>query len=101
MIETLYLVDGHAIAYRAYFALTAGQDTSRWMTPEGEPTAGTFGFASILLRLLGRQKVYPLIADGEYKAVKKYQHVVGEFPQVTSVRDDEQRHGDTVLALLD
>ena len=52
MTETLYLIDGHAIAYRAYFALTAGQDTSRWMTPDGEPTAGTFGFASILLRLL-------------------------------------------------
>lgn len=52
MTKTLYLVDGHAIAYRAYFAITAGQDTSRWVTPEGEPTAGTYGFASILLRLL-------------------------------------------------
>ena len=52
MTKTLYLIDGHAIAYRAYFAITAGQDASRWMTPEGEPTAGTYGFASILLRLL-------------------------------------------------
>ena len=52
MTETLYLVDGHAIAYRAYYAITSGQDVSRWMTPEGEPTAGTYGFASILLRLL-------------------------------------------------
>ncbi len=52
MTETLYLIDGHAIAYRAYFAITAGQDTSRWTTPDGEPTAGTYGFASILLRLL-------------------------------------------------
>ena len=24
MTETLYLIDGHATAYRAYFALTAG-----------------------------------------------------------------------------
>ena len=52
MNKTLYLIDGHAIAYRAYYAITSGQDTSRWMTPEGEPTAGTYGFASILLRLL-------------------------------------------------
>ena len=52
MTETLYLVDGHAIAYRAYFAITAGRDTSRWTTSDGEPTAGTYGFASILLRLL-------------------------------------------------
>ena len=55
MTETLYLLDGHAIAYRAYFAITAGGDGSRWMTPEGEPTAGTFGFASILLRLLEKK----------------------------------------------
>lgn len=48
----LCLVDGHAIAYRAYFALTSGQDASRWVSPSGEPTAGTFGFASILLRIL-------------------------------------------------
>ncbi len=52
MTETLYLIDGHAIAYRAYFALTSGGASSRWMTPDGEPTAGTYGFASILLRLL-------------------------------------------------
>ncbi len=56
MGNKLCLVDGHAIAYRAYFALTSGQDVSRWVSPSGEPTAGTFGFASILLRILEYEK---------------------------------------------
>jgi DNA polymerase-1 len=53
MPPTLYLIDGHAVAYRAYFALTAaGAARERWQTKTGEPTAGIYGFASILLRLM-------------------------------------------------
>jgi DNA polymerase-1 len=48
----LYLIDGHALAYRTYFALTGIGDEARWMTQGGEPTAGTYGFTSVLLRLL-------------------------------------------------
>jgi DNA polymerase-1 len=47
-----FLIDGHALAYRTYFALTRAGDASRWTTKSGEPTAGTYGFASVLLRLL-------------------------------------------------
>ena len=50
--DHLYLIDGHALAYRAYFALTRGGDPARWMTNSGEPTAGTYGFTSVILRLL-------------------------------------------------
>ncbi len=54
---TLYLIDGHALAYRTYFALTgAGAGTSRWVTTAGEPTAGIFGFTSVLLRLLEQER---------------------------------------------
>lgn len=48
----LYLVDGHALAYRTYYALTRAGDGSRWITKSGEPTAGTYGFTSVLFRLL-------------------------------------------------
>jgi DNA polymerase-1 len=48
----LYLIDGHALAYRTYFALTRSADSSRWMTKAGEPTAGTYGFTSVLFRIL-------------------------------------------------
>jgi len=51
MPPILYLLDGHALAYRSFFALTRG-DTSAFTTTQGEPTAGVFGFTSILLRLM-------------------------------------------------
>jgi DNA polymerase I len=51
--KTLYLIDGHALAYRTYFALTgAGTDASRWSTKSGEPTAGTYGFTAVLLKII-------------------------------------------------
>ncbi len=56
MPPTFYLVDGHALAYRMYFALTAGSNTQRWMTSKGEPTAGTYGFARELLRILEQEQ---------------------------------------------
>ncbi len=79
----LYLIDGHALAYRSYYALTRGGDVSRWITTSGEPTAGTYGFTSVLLRLLEqdapeylavtfdtgstfRDEIYP-----EYKATRE------------------------------
>lgn len=55
MPKILYLLDGHAIAYRAYFALTSGGST-RWATSSGEPTAGVYGFASMLLKLLEQEE---------------------------------------------
>jgi len=56
-MKTLYLIDGHALAYRTYFALTAaGTDTSRWVTRAGEPTAGTYGFTAVLFNILEEKK---------------------------------------------
>lgn len=48
----LFLIDGHALAYRTYFALTGAGGGGRWLTKSGEPTAGTYGFTSVLLKLL-------------------------------------------------
>jgi DNA polymerase-1 len=53
---TLTLIDGHALAYRMYFALTAGGTSQRWQTSSGEPTAGIYGFARELLRILEQEK---------------------------------------------
>lgn len=55
MPPTLYLIDGHALAYRTYFALTRGGGSS-FSTSTGEPTAGVFGFVSVLLRILEQEK---------------------------------------------
>lgn len=57
MPPTLYLIDGHALAYRTYYALTAGgTGANRWVTSSGEPTAGVYGFASVLLRILEQER---------------------------------------------
>ena len=54
--KTLYLIDGHALAYRAYYALTGVGDSSRWITKSGEPTAGTYGFTSVLLKIMEQDR---------------------------------------------
>ena len=56
MPPTLYLIDGHALAYRMYFALTAGGSSQRWQNSKGEPTAGIYGFARELIRVLEQGK---------------------------------------------
>jgi DNA polymerase-1 len=62
MPPILYLIDGHALAYRMYFALTRGAGSGRWVTNSGEPTAGIYGFTSVLLRILEQE-------DPDYIAV--------------------------------
>jgi DNA polymerase-1 len=44
--EILYIIDGHAQIYRAYYAV------SGLTGPSGEPTNATFGFMSMFLKLL-------------------------------------------------
>ena len=56
MTPTLYLIDGHALAYRMYFALTAGASSQRWVTSKGEPTAGVYGFARELVRIIEQER---------------------------------------------
>ena len=46
--EKLVLIDGHALAYRMFFALPLESFT----TKSGEPTNATFGFARTLLELI-------------------------------------------------
>ena len=55
MPPILYLIDGHALAYRAYFAIS-GSSSDRLQTRAGEPTAGILGFANVLLKLLEQEK---------------------------------------------
>src|SRR5512136_434859 len=43
--QTLVLIDGHALAYRAYFALAS----TGFQTRSGEPTHAVYGFALMLL----------------------------------------------------
>jgi DNA polymerase-1 len=49
---TLYLVDGYALAYRAFFAMIARPLTTR----RGENTSAAWGVTNFLLRLLERRR---------------------------------------------
>jgi len=62
MPPILYLIDGHALAYRTYFALTGAGGGDRFQTTSGEMTAGTYGFASVLMRLLLEKPDYLAVA---------------------------------------
>ncbi|MCR4674832.1 MAG: rubrerythrin [Lachnospiraceae bacterium] len=54
----------------------------------------------ILYFLLGRKRLYKIIAKGEYDAAKGYEHLIADFPEVESVKNDEHRHGDIVFGLI-
>ena len=55
---------------------------------------------TLLYRLVGRKRLYPLIARGEYGAARNYQPLIERFPEIESVKNDETRHGDMVSELL-
>jgi len=55
---------------------------------------------SILRLFVTRKFLYKTIANSEYGASKNYEKFLAEFPEIDSVKNDESRHGDIVLALL-
>ncbi len=50
-MATLALLDGHSLAYRAFYALP-----SDLATPSGQVTNAVFGFTSMLIKLLGEER---------------------------------------------
>ena len=56
---------------------------------------------TMAIMLLGKKRLYKLIAKGEYNAAVGYEHLIADFPEVESVKNDEKRHGDMVSSLLE
>ena len=84
MPPSLYLLDGHALAYRTYYALTrGGTGAERWITQDGEPTAGTYGFVSVLLRILEQERPDYLIVV--FDAGKTFRDEI--FPDYKGTRE--------------
>ena len=50
--KRLLLIDGHSMAYRAFFALPV----DNFKTSEGQPTNAVYGFASMLINLIKEEK---------------------------------------------
>ena len=64
MAKTLYIIDGHAHIYAAYYAPMRQQLTS----PSGEPTKATYIFTAAILGLIQRQKPDMLVVALDSKA---------------------------------
>ena len=64
------------------------------------PGKGKAVLLPLLYKVIGRKKLYPMIANGEYAAAKTYEPVVERFPEAESVKNDEKRHGDMIMELL-
>jgi DNA polymerase I len=83
MPPMLYLIDGHALAYRTYFALNpSGTTDARWVTSSGESTAGIYGFASVLMRILEQEK--PDYIAVAFDTGRTFRHEV--FPEYKGTR---------------
>ena len=54
----------------------------------------------ILYKVIGPKILFSIIAQFEYHAARNYEHLIPQFPEVASVRDDETRHGDILTSLL-
>ncbi len=54
--DTFYLIDGHALAYRAFF----GMKSARFQTRQGIPTGAVYGFSRIIFELIRKQKPHLL-----------------------------------------
>ena len=66
-----------------------------------KPKKGKAFLMPILYYILGKKRLYPLIAKGEYDAAVGYEHLIADFPEVESVKNDEKRHGDIVSGLIE
>ncbi len=79
----LLLIDGNSLAYRAYFALPEELATSK-----GEPTNAIFGFAAMLVKLVGEFGLKPTLVvwdagmSGREEAYEPYKAQREETPDL-------------------
>ncbi len=97
MAEKLYIIDGHAQIYRAYYA-PFGDLTS----PTGEPTRATHVFTSMLLKFLAdkKPKYLAMAVDGPTAALER----TAVYPQYKQTRaampDDLPPQIDRILKIV-
>jgi DNA polymerase-1 len=75
MAKKLYIIDGHAHIYAAYFAPMGGQLTS----PSGEPTKATYIFTMALLGLIQRRSPDMLVVALDSKAPTFRSDIYAEY----------------------
>lgn len=81
--KTLLLIDGHALAFRQFYAL----ERTNMKTSSGTPTWAVFGFFKALFDLLKNKKVHP-DAIGVAFDVSRKTFRVDMYPEYKANRDD-------------
>ncbi len=102
---TLILIDGHALAYRQFFALPIESFTTR----SGEPTNASFGFARTLLDILDKNPDYLAVSfdqglTGRDQLYDEYKGTRDKMPnelrvQIERIRDLVQAFNIPILEL--
>ena len=102
-IETLYLIDGHAQIFRAYYAIRGGLRSS----VTGEPTHAVFGFTGMLIKLLSQFRPNYVVAAmdmpgktfrddlfDEYKGTRETtpDDLISQIPRIQEVTEKTVRH---------
>ena len=84
MSKRLFLIDGTAVAYRAYFAFAMGS-RGGLTTKDGRPTSAVFGFLTTLRSLLDRENPDAIAVsfDGPTKELERTK----QFPEYKATRE--------------
>src|SRR3954447_13744492 len=83
----LLLLDGHSLAYRAFFAIPA--DTM--MTSTGQPTNAVFGFTSMLINLLRDEQPTHIAVAFDLSAPTFRHEAYAEYKATRSATPDDFR----------
>ena len=98
MAKSLYIVDGHAHIYSAYFAPMSGNLTA----PDGEPTKATLIFTSMLLKLLRERQVDMLVVAMDSPGPTFRHEIYGEYKANRPPMPDElSRQIDRILEIVE
>ncbi len=78
---TLLIVDGHSLAYRAFFALPVDS----FVTRDGQHTNAIHGFLSMLISLLGKEQPTHLAIAFD---ISRFSFRTREYPEYKATRDE-------------
>ena len=80
MKETLLVIDGHSMAFRAFYALPV----DKFVTAQGQHTNAVYGFASMLIKIL--EKYQPSHVAVAFD-VSRHSFRTEEYPEYKGTRD--------------
>ena len=97
--KTLYIIDGHAYIYAAYF-VKMGQKNG-WTSPAGEPTQATYIFTNTLLGLIKSRKPDMLVVAMDSKTPTFRSKIYPAYKaQRPAMPDDMPRQIDRIEQIL-